>query len=79
MGWCLCYRCTDNGNDNGACAGMVCVMIISRRERMALRADKWWASVWLKQMCMDQKIVRQPKDGVLVYKQNKVETVDADH
>ena len=58
-------------------------MIISRRERMSLRADKWWASVWLKQMCMDQKIVRQPKDGVLtgdlayasVWKQNKVESV----
>lgn len=31
-------------------------MKISRRERKALRADKWWASVWLVQMCMDQKI-----------------------
>jgi hypothetical protein len=30
-------------------------MKISRRERKALRADKWWASVWLVQMCMDQK------------------------
>lgn len=50
---------------------------------MALRADKWWASVWLKQMCMDQKIIRQPKDSVLtgdlayasVWKQDKVESV----
>ena len=70
------------------CVGMLCYcvggdMIISRRERMALRADKWWASVWLKQMCMDQKFIRQPKDSVLtddlayanVYRQNKVESV----
>jgi hypothetical protein len=50
---------------------------------MALRADKWWSSVWLKQMCMDQKFIRQPKDSVLtddlayanVWKQNKVESV----
>ena len=25
---------------------------VSRRERMARRADKWWRSVWHVQMCM---------------------------
>jgi hypothetical protein len=29
--------------------------MIPRRERMALRADKWWRSVWLLQMLMDQR------------------------
>jgi hypothetical protein len=43
----------------GGCASvhgdhMVCAMI-PRRERIALRADKWWASVWLIQMCMEQR------------------------
>lgn len=33
---------------------VVCAMI-HRRERMALRADKWWRSVWLLQMCMEQR------------------------
>lgn len=30
-------------------------MNISRRDRMALRADKWWRSVWLLQMLMEQR------------------------
>ena len=29
--------------------------MIHRRERMALRADKWWRSVWLLQMLMEQR------------------------
>ena len=33
---------------------VVCAMI-PMRERMALRADKWWRSVWLLQMLMDQR------------------------
>lgn len=28
---------------------------VSRRERMARRADKWWRSVWHVQMCMGAK------------------------
>jgi hypothetical protein len=26
--------------------------MMHRRDRMAQRADKWWRSVWHKQMCM---------------------------
>ena len=43
----------------GGCASVCryCVVdaVIPRRERMALRADKWWRSVWLLQMLMDQR------------------------
>lgn len=35
--------------------------MIPRRERMALRADKWWRSVWLLQMLMDQHGVEWAK------------------
>lgn len=31
--------------------------MIHKRDRKAQRADKWWASVWLRQMCMAQPIV----------------------
>lgn len=50
-GVCLHYA---GGVGGGVCDHSVCAMI-PRRERIALRADKWWASVWLKQMCMDQR------------------------
>lgn len=28
---------------------------VSKRERMARRADKWWRSVWHVQMCMGER------------------------
>lgn len=30
--------------------------MIHKRDRKAQRADKWWQSVWLRQMCMVQPI-----------------------
>lgn len=59
-GGCACCAC---GVGGGVCDRGVCAMI-PRRERMARRADKWWASVWLLQMLMEQR----PKpltDGVV--------------
>ena len=48
----------------GRCAGVCryCVVcaVIPRRERMALRADKWWRSVWLLQMLMEQRLSPKP-------------------
>lgn len=29
--------------------------MIPRRDRMAQRADKWWRSVWHRQMCMSPR------------------------
>ena len=28
------------------------LIVIHKRDRMAQRADKWWKSIWHKQMCM---------------------------
>jgi len=30
--------------------------MVHKRDRKAQRADKWWASVWLRQMCMEQPV-----------------------
>jgi hypothetical protein len=43
------------GGRDGVCRYCVVDAMIPRRERMALRADKWWASVWLIQMLMEQR------------------------
>lgn len=50
-GVCLHYA---GGVGGGVCDHSVCAMI-PRRERIARRADKWWRSVWLLQMLMEQR------------------------
>ncbi len=54
------------GGRGGVCRYCVVDAMIPRRERIALRADKWWASVWLIQMCMEQRGGPKPlTDGVV--------------
>jgi hypothetical protein len=36
--------------------------MVHKRDRKAQRADKWWASVWLRQMCMEQPMRWSPQD-----------------
>ena len=55
-GVCLHYA---GGVGGGVCDHSVCAMI-PRRERMARRADKWWRSVWLLQMLMEQRPSPKP-------------------
>jgi len=42
------------------CRYCVVDAMIPRRERMARRADKWWRSVWLLQMLMEQRLSPKP-------------------
>jgi len=46
----------------------VCAMM-HERDRMAQRADKWWRSVWLVQMCMQPKGVCDDKPKALTGKE----------